>query len=194
MAMSTVRAVVQPIAIAIALAFAVRASSVGIYSIPSQSMQPTLQIGDTILVTPYLNGRSPSRGDVIVFHSPSVRDQMVVKRVIATPGDLIESRDGVVTIGGHALAEPYVLARGLSGAIAPQVIPADCYFVLGDNRGNSYDSRLWGVIRGDAIVGRARLVLWSTHPMLHAPQAAASPIIPADPLRERGLRLFRVVR
>lgn len=194
MAMSTVRAVVQPIAIAIALAFAVRASSIGIYSIPSPSMQPTLQVGDTILVTPYLKGQTPTHGDVVVFRSPSVRDEMVVKRVIATPGDLIESRDGAVTIGGHALAEPYVLTRGLSGAIAPQVIPAGCYFVLGDNRGNSYDSRLWGVIRSDAIVGRARLVLWSTHRRLNAPHAHASPITPADPFRERGIRLFRVVR
>ena len=192
--MSTARVVVQPIAIALALAFAVRASSIGLYSIPSQSMQPTLETGDTILVTPYVNGKRPQRGDIVVFHSPSSRDEMVVKRVVAVPGDLIESRDGAVLVGGHPLAEPYVMARGLTGAIAPQVIPGDCYFLLGDNRGNSYDSRVWGVIRGDAIVGRARLVLWSTHGLLDAQHAEAAPVGPNGPRDSRGVRVFRVLR
>lgn len=189
--MSTLRLVVQPLVIAIALAFAVRASSIGIYSIPSPSMQPTLQVGDTILVTPYVRDEKPSRGDVVVFRSPSSHDEMVVKRVIATPGDLIESREGLVTIGGHTLAEPYVHTRGVSGAIAPQVVPANCYFLLGDNRLNSYDSRLWGVIKEDAIIGQVRLVLWSTPT---ARSAAATPLTNANASRARGIRLFRVVR
>lgn len=189
--MSTLRAVLQPIAIAVALAFVVRASSVGIYSIPTPSMQPTLQVGDTILVTPYVSGEHPSRGDVVVFHSPSARDEMVVKRVIATAGDLVESREGRVTISGHTLAEPYVLASSASGGIAPQVVPANCYFVLGDNRANSYDSRLWGVIPADSIVGRARLILWSAPT---APRVSATPLTKIDSLRTRGIRLFKVVR
>lgn len=189
--MSTARLVVQPIVIAVALAFAVRASSVGIYSIPSPSMQPTLQIGDTIFVTPYVHDDRPSRGDVVVFHSPSSRDEMVVKRVIGTPGDLIESRDGAVIVRGHALAEPYVQARGVSAAIAPQIIPANCYFVLGDNRTNSYDSREWGVIKADAVIGRARLVLWSTPT---APVAAATSVTNSDAAGAHHIRLFRVVR
>ena len=168
--MSTARAVIQPIAIAILLAFAVRASSIGIYSIPSPSMEPTLRVGDLILVTPYVGHHTPAHGDVVVFRSPSKPDELVVKRVVATAGDLIESRDGNVFVCGHTLAEPYVNARGNSGGIAPQIVAHDTFYVLGDNRANSYDSRLWGAIPRDRIVGHVRLVLWP-------PSAAATAVI-----------------
>src|SRR5438132_11015070 len=117
--MSTARLIIQPIAIAVILGLAVRASSVGIYSIPSSSMEPTLQVGDTVVVTPYGSNEQPRRGDVVVFHSPASKAEMVVKRVVATPGDLIESRNGWVMVGGHALAEPYVPGHAVTAAIAP---------------------------------------------------------------------------
>ena len=186
--MSTARTILQPLLIAVALAAIVRASSIGFYSIPSSSMEPTLRVGDTVIVTPY-RGQHPSRGDVVVFRSPSSPDEMVVKRIVALPGDLVESRDGRLLVSGHATSEPYT--HGPTAAIAPQVIAGNSYFVLGDNRTNSYDSRLWGSIQENAIVGRARIVLWSGS---IAPQANAAELAPDATPAVRGLRLFRVIR
>jgi signal peptidase I len=188
MTMSTFRTVAQPLAIAIALAFVVRTSSIGFYSIPSSSMEPTLRPGDTVVVTPYVAGSRPVRGDVVVFRSPSNNGEMVVKRIVAEAGDLVESRDGKVFVRGHALAEPY--ASGSTAAIAPQIIPGNSFYVLGDNRTNSYDSRLWGSIAGTAIVGRARLILWSGSIAPPASASARTPSVESAP----GVRLFRVVR
>ena len=154
--MSTLRLILQPLAIAIVLAAAVR-SFVHIYAVPSASMAPTLDVGDHIIVTPYLRHAQPSRGDIVVFRAPPSRD-VVVKRVLATPGDLIESRNGRVILCGHALAEPYLHDPAASGEIHPQIIPAGCYFVMGDNRANSLDSRAWGVLPRDLIIGRAHVV------------------------------------
>jgi signal peptidase I len=158
---SAVRLVVEPIAIAIVLAFAVRAA-VRLYVIPSSSMVPTLVPGDHIAVTPYRFSEKPLRGDVIVFRSTRTVDEMLVKRVIGTPGDLVETRGGEVFVSGHALTEPYVVSHGTTSFIAPQIVPADCYFVLGDNRTDSLDSRNWGVLPLPLVVGRARMVLWSS--------------------------------
>ena len=155
--MKSFRLIVEPLVLAVGLAFVARAF-VHLYTIPSSSMTPTLTPGDHILVTPYVAGTEPKRGDVIVFREGEL---VVVKRVIATQGDLIASRLGRVVIGGKAIAEPYVAHQGESGAIDPQIVPHDCYFVMGDNRANSLDSRSWGVLPRSAIIGRARMVLWS---------------------------------
>lgn len=154
--MRLLKLIVQPLAIAIVLAAAVR-SFVHIYAIPSASMSPTLDVGDHIVVTAYPHAAQPQRGDIVVFRAPRSND-VVVKRVIATPGDLIESRNGRVIISGHALAEPYLRAPASSGEIAAQIIPAGCYFVMGDNRADSLDSRSWGVLPRERIIGRAHIV------------------------------------
>lgn len=137
----------MPLAIALALGFAAR-TAVHIYSIPSASMEPTLRAGDHIVVTAYHS--APKRGDVIVFRAPVSSDELMVKRIAGTPGDAVEAGAGRVII-----------------------VPAGCYFVVGDNRKDSFDSRNWGVLRRDLIVGRARLVLWSsvaaTHDRLFQP-------------------------
>src|SRR5205085_4557601 len=124
----------------------VRGAFFRVYAIPSASMAPTLQPGDQIVVTPYRVpfASAPRRGDVVVFRSPFRRDELLIKRIIATPGDLIASDAGRVTIGGHPIAEPYLQRPAASGVIAPQIVPACCYFVAGDNRENSWDSRSWG--------------------------------------------------
>lgn len=155
--MRVARLILQPLAIAIALALAARAA-VRIYSIPSASMAPTLQAGDHIVVTPYVFG-SPERGHVVVFSSG---DEMIVKRIIAVPGELIDSRMGRPRVGGYTLAEPYVVRPASTGAIESQLIPQNCYFVMGDNRDDSIDSRSRGLVPGSRIVGRARLILWSS--------------------------------
>lgn len=168
---SLLRTILEPLALAVALAFLVR-SAFQLYSIPSASMAPTLEAGDQIVVARYLRGQ-PDRGHVIVFHSPQT-DELLVKRVIALPGELVDSRLGRVRIGGHVVAEPYVLRQAATGAIPAQLVPAESYFVLGDNREDSLDSRAWGVVRREHVVGRARLVLWSSRPMGDIVSASAA--------------------
>ncbi|HEU4887712.1 MAG TPA: signal peptidase I [Thermoanaerobaculia bacterium] len=157
---SLFRTIAEPLAVAIALGLTVRAA-VHIYAIPSESMAPTLATGDQIVVTRYFRS-TPKRGDVIVFESPIVPGELMVKRVIATPGDLIDSRLGRVRLSGYTLSEPYVLHAGTTGSVPAQLVPAETYFVMGDNREDSSDSRSWGVVPRARVVGRARLVLWSS--------------------------------
>jgi signal peptidase I len=185
---SLLRTILEPLGVAVALAAAARAA-VHIYWIPSGSMAPTLTPGDQIVVTRYIRS-TPERGDVIVFRSPAGSDDLIVKRVVGMPGDLVDSRLGRVRIGGHTLPEPYVLRTAATGAIDPQVIPADSYYVLGDNRDDSLDSRTWGVVPRTHVVGRARLVLWSTPHGLDESASAQSahPAAPPDP---QGARLFK---
>lgn len=154
------RTLLEPIAIAIALALLLR-MAVQIYSIPSASMAPTLLPGDRILVTRYLRA-DPEPGDVIVFVSPVNGEETLVKRVVGEAGDLIESRQGRLVIGGRTPPEPYLAEAAATGEISALIVPADCYFVLGDNRRDSVDSRSWGVVRRSAIQGRARMILWSS--------------------------------
>ena len=188
--MRLARTILQPLLIAIVLGVAVR-SMLHIYAIPSASMQPTLEVGDHIVV---LRAGTPERGDVIVFHSPAQPDELLVKRVIATPGDLVSVDGGRVTIGSHVLDEPYAAQAAASGPILPQIVPSDCYFVMGDNRTNSYDSRHWGVLPRQFVVGRAVMVLWSSgntsDPRANASPLAPSPRVPAL----RPERLFRLIR
>ena len=156
---SLTRTILQPFAVALALGLLARAA-VHIYSIPTESMVPTLEVGDQILVTRYLGG-SPDRGHIVVFRSP-LDSELMVKRVVGLPGDLIDSRLGRVRVGGYTLPEPYLMSPAASGVIDSQIVPADSYFVLGDNRADSLDSRNWGFVPRSGIVGRARMILWSS--------------------------------
>lgn len=191
---SIARTILQPLAIAIACALVVRGAFFHVYAIPSASMAPTLQPGDQIVVTPLHApyGCEPRRGDVVVFRSPLGRDELLIKRIIAAPGDLIASHNGHVTVGGHALAEPYVQRAGTTGAITPQIVPAGCYFVAGDNRQNSWDSRSWGVLPRELIVGRARLVLFSWGDGASDSQVSAAVTTPSA--RAAHPRLRRLLR
>lgn len=196
---SALRLVVEPLAIAIVLAFGVRAA-LRLYVIPSPSMVPTLVPGDHVVVTPYRFHAQPHRGDVIVFRSMRVADELMIKRVIGTPGDLVETRAGRVIVSGHAVPEPYVAAQAATGFISPQIVPADCYFVLGDNRTDSLDSRNWGVLPREMIVGRARMVLWSSNRGVGGGEwgvvAASSPnsASPTSHTPHPTLRLFKLIQ
>ncbi|HUP59905.1 MAG TPA: signal peptidase I [Thermoanaerobaculia bacterium] len=186
---SLLRTILEPLGIALGLAVLVR-GAVNIYSIPSESMSPMLQPGDQIVVTRYF-GAEPRRGDVIVFESPVASDELVVKRVVGLPGDLVDARLGRVRIGGHTLPEPYVLRAAATGAIDAQLVPHDAYFVLGDNRDESLDSRSWGVVPRESIVGRARMVLWSSR--VAATPANASTAMPSHFASTRTPRVFKYI-
>jgi signal peptidase I len=195
---STLRLILEPVLLAVGLAVLVRGLLFQIYSIPSASMNPTLQVGDHIAVTPYsgllFRGR-PQRGDIIVFRLPGA-DSYLVKRIVGTAGDLVESVDGRVRINGRYPSEPYLAATEQTVGIRPQVIPADCYYVLGDHRMNSLDSRVWGVVPASAVVGRARMVLWSSGDGRSDSPAEAAAREGSHALHPHGSleRLFRAIR
>jgi len=104
----------------------------------------------------------PRRGDIVVFEYPRDASRDFIKRVIGLPGETVEVRNNRVFINGQELDEPYLsaAARTQMGNMAPVVVPLDAVFVMGDNRGNSSDSRSWGALPLDKIVGRAWFIYW----------------------------------
>lgn len=118
-----------------------------------QAMAPTLNDGDSALVSRRFE--TIERGDIIAFRFPKDESRNFLKRVVALPGDRIESIDGRIHVNGAPLAEPYVAEGNRSAdSWGPVVVEADQYFVMGDNRRNSSDSRHWGPVRRDAIWGK----------------------------------------
>ena len=148
------------------------------YRIPSASMEPTLQIGDRVLVSRFIYRlHDPRRGDVIVFHPPGHDDTAVkgadteasvyyIKRIIGLPGETVMGRDGHVSIctapyvGCHVLEEPYLTQAATSSDFGPVRIPNDQYFMMGDNRAISDDSRDWGTLPRSYIIGEAFATYW----------------------------------
>lgn len=141
-----------------AIIFLIVNAAIGRFRIESVSMLPNLHEGEYVIVdkVSYLL-HPPERGDIIVFTRPNQPD--LIKRVIGLPGDLIEIRGGRVHINGVALDEPY-LAEPINQSMAAQQVAPDHYFVMGDNRNNSSDSRLFGAIVPSQIVGRAWIIYW----------------------------------
>jgi signal peptidase I len=155
-----------------------RAYVVQSFYIPSGSMLPTLQISDRIIVSKLsYDLHDPHRGDIVVFARPPLEDQAyadLVKRVIGLPGETISSRNGDIYINGKRLSEPWLPPGpdSYSGALpggdphpqfdlpGPVKIPAGDYYVMGDNRMFSEDSRFFGPIPKSLIVGRAVAVVW----------------------------------
>jgi signal peptidase I len=147
-------------AVAIGLAGSL-ASSVRAFAIPTNSMSPTLRSGDRVGVDTRPRSR-PKRGEVWVFHMPgwaSAGAGMVVKRVVALPGETVEVASGRVLINGVPLAEPY-LAKPMTYTLPPRALGPDQYFVLGDSRDASHDSHVWGPLPGDHLIGPVKLRYW----------------------------------
>lgn len=149
---------------------ALRSFVISSYYIPSASMEPTLHgcqncQPDLVLVDK-LSYRfsSVARADVVVFDRPPLvppEAEELIKRVIGLPGETISGRDGKVFVGSKALTEPYLNpACGAIADFAAVKVPAGKYFMMGDNRCDSLDSRIFGVIPGSSIVGRAVAVSW----------------------------------
>ncbi len=134
------------------------------FHIQGQSMEPTLHDQEFILVdkAAYLF-RPPARGDIIVFQFPLDPKESLVKRIIAVPGDVISMVDQTVTVDGVALHESYINKSDPSNpfpSFRNRIIGPDEYFVMGDNRGNSSDSRDWGLVPRQDIIGRVSFVYW----------------------------------
>jgi signal peptidase I len=154
--------------VALVAAFLIRTFVAQTFFIPSGSMEPTLQIGDRIIVDKLAYDLHPvERGDIVVFARPPTEDcggapvPDLVKRVIGLPGERISSEGNTVLINGRPLAEPWLPAgTQLGQPIQPQTVPAGDYFVMGDNRSDSCDSRDWGPLNGSLIVGHADVRIW----------------------------------
>jgi len=160
---------VAVVVVALLAAFLVRTFVFQTFYIPSGSMEPTLQIGDRIVVSKLsYDFHSVKRGDIIVFHAPpreatvcadpAVQD--LVKRVIGLPGETISSRGNTILIDGKPLAQPWFPAVPLGPAITPTRIGPNSFFVMGDNRSNSCDSRMWGTLPKANIIGHVILRIW----------------------------------
>ena len=182
---SVVREYAEAIFIAILLALVIRTLIIQAFTIPSGSMMDTLLVGDYILVNKFLYGpelpltelhlpalRDPRRGDIIVFKYPQDEKRDFIKRIVATPGERVQIRGHQVLVNGKPLAESYTkfADSGVRGGEAycgyaygcePTIVPPDSYFVMGDNRDNSQDSRYWGFVKRDKIKGKAFLIYWS---------------------------------
>jgi signal peptidase I len=166
---SIVREYAEAIIIALILAFIIRTFVVQAFKIPSGSMIPTLQIGDHILVNKFIYRFADiERGDIIVFKFPKDESRDFIKRVIGIPGDKIEIRDKKVYINDKELNEPYAVHEEQGGAsyhprdvFGPIIIPENKFFMMGDNRENSMDSRFWGFLDKQKIKGKAFIIYWS---------------------------------
>jgi signal peptidase I len=127
-------------------------------------MSPTLEPGDHILVTPYggIFRAEPRAGDVVVFRGAAPGTGYFVKRIVGTPGEIVEIREPALVVDGRPLEEAHA-ARGRGQQSAGLIHLADGeYFVMGDNRPNSIDSRSWGPLQREQIIGRARVIFWSS--------------------------------
>ena len=186
-ALGSLLELVMIVAVALGLALGIQKFFIKPYRIPSESMVPTLEVGQRVLVNRIGHSFSkPSIGDVVVFHPPkgaevarcgvshppeqvcpeavNAKDDVnFIKRVVAGPGDTLKVVDGRVILNGEPTEEPFIepCAPG-GGCNFPRevTIPADHYFMMGDNRGSSDDSRFWGPVPDDWIIGGAFATYW----------------------------------
>jgi signal peptidase I len=183
------------VALALGLALAIQAWVIKPYQIPSESMEPTLDVGQRVLVNRFIyNFTDPSIGDIVVFHPPAGADnstecglkvrgrepeevgmpcpkptaaessQNFIKRIVAGPGDTLSVKNGHPVVNGiEKTDESYIIPCGSAHACnLPRTItiPANSYFMMGDNRGASDDSRFWGPVPRDWIIGEAFATYW----------------------------------
>ena len=178
-----VREYAESIIIAVILALFIRTFLVQAFKIPSGSMEDTLAVGDHILVNKFIYGtkipftdkrvltiRDPKRGDVVVFEYPEDPSKDFIKRVVGLPGDVVEGRDKKIFVNGKVYENPHEVhkekdiipkVQNPRDSFGPVSVPAGSYFVMGDNRDRSYDSRFWGFVKNDKLKGLAFIKYWS---------------------------------
>lgn len=173
----------EPIVIAILIALFIRTFIVQAFKIPSSSMEPTLQVGDHLLVNKFIYGikipfmdtkyfqfRKPQRGDIVVFIYPKDRSKDFIKRVVGTEGEKIEIVRDKIYINDQLIDDPWGHYDERNPAVkylqpmerfGPVVVPKGSFFVLGDNRDNSQDSRFWGYVNFSEVKGKAFIIYFS---------------------------------
>ncbi len=178
-----VREYAESIIIAVILALIIRAVVVQAFKIPSGSMEDTLLIGDHLLVNKFIYGpmipftekrlfkiRDPRQGDIIVFEYPEDPSKDFIKRIVGVPGDTIQGIDKKVYVNGRLYQNPHEVHKEQDiipkeqnprDTFGPIKVPDGSYFVMGDNRDRSYDSRFWGTVKKEKIKGLAFIKYWS---------------------------------
>jgi signal peptidase I len=155
--------------VAVSVSMLVRTYVVQQFSIPSGSMEPTLNVGDRILVDKLsVSWGSIHRGDIVVFRHPPKAlstcappvEPIFIKRVIGLPGDILTSKGSTIYVDGKALKQTWQTTSPFGPAIGHVVVPANHYFMMGDNRGSSCDSRYWGTVPRSDIIGKAFVTIW----------------------------------
>ena len=171
---------------AVALALIIRTFVIQTFEIPSGSMENTLQIGDYLIANKFLYGlrlpwsgervlpiRAPRRGDVVIFKYPKDPSQDFIKRLVGLPGDEVMVRDKVVYVNGQVFADPHEIhkdprvepsSESPRDDFGPVTVPQGSYFMMGDNRDESFDSRFWGFVEEKDILGLAVVKYWSIVP------------------------------
>lgn len=162
---------VSTIIFAVILALLIRTYGVQAFKIPSGAMQRTILVGDHVLVNKFTYGfKEPQKGDIIVFKYPMDTKKDFIKRVVAIGGDSIESREKQIFVNGKLVIENYLFNQGdkISSEMfhkrdnfGPISVPEKSYFVMGDNRDNSHDSRFWGFVDHKYVKGKAFVIYWS---------------------------------
>lgn len=178
-----IREYAESIAIAVLLALLIRTYLVQAFKIPSGSMEDTLAIGDHLLVSKFMYGtkipfvdtrilavREPRQGDVIVFEYPEDPSKDFIKRIVGVPGDVVEGKYKKVYVNGKPYENQHevhkekdIIPKEMNprDTFGPVTVPEGSYFVMGDNRDRSYDSRFWKFVRRDQIKGLAFIKYWS---------------------------------
>ena len=168
---------IEPIALAILIALFIRAFIVQAFKIPSSSMEPTLLVGDHLLVNKFIYGiripytdikflqyKKPKRGDIVVFIFPKDRRKDFIKRVIGTEGEKVEIIRNKIYINGKVIDDPwghFTIHRSSIEDYGPVKVPEGSLFVMGDNRENSQDSRFWGFVNLNEVKGKAFIIYFS---------------------------------
>jgi signal peptidase I len=131
------------------------------FIIPSESMEPTLVLGDRVLVNRMIyHFRAPERGDIVVFDPPIESDEPFIKRVVAVAGDTVAVHEGKLWVNGEAQVEPYLADQYIAGEFPETKIKSGYIWAMGDNRNNSGDSRKFGPVRLESIIGEAFAIYW----------------------------------
>ncbi len=176
--------------LALLIAFLLRTYVVQAFRIPSGSMEDALYSGDFVLVykLAYKLGEEPKTDEVVVFHYPLNPSKTYIKRIVALPGQTVQIIDKHVYINDQRWIDPmtvkhkdeqvYPAALSNRDNFGPFQIPQDQYFVLGDNRDDSQDSRVWGFVEKEQLVGKALFVYWSWRPDPSAPKWESPYVIP----------------
>jgi len=188
------REYVESILIAVALAMVLRTFVIQAFKIPSASMEPTLLIGDHILVNKFIYGTKipfsdtrlfqfakPQRGDIVVFVTPEDKEESFwdqrdfIKRVVGIEGDFLEIKDKKVYINGKSWEDSFAVHRdpGIRKQrdnFGPITVPKDSLFVMGDNRDHSNDSRFWGFVNMKEVKGKAFIIYWSWNSLKKLPR------------------------